>query len=143
MKTFIQHDLRDCGAACLSMIAAHYGLNHPISKYRELTKTDQNGANLYGLCDAAERIGLKAEALSGTLEELLSGIQKSEIIFPFIAHIINEEGMQHFVVVFNKKNGKLVVEDVKGYKKGPAYNVFSIKRKLMLQVYGIRVQEVG
>lgn len=38
--------------------------------------------------------------------------------------------------------GQLVVEDVKGYKKGGAYAVFSIKRKLMLQLYGIRVQEV-
>lgn len=44
--------------------------------------------------------------------------------------------------VYQDGNGRLVVEDVKGYKKGPAYNVFSIKRKLMLQVYGIRVREV-
>jgi hypothetical protein len=35
-----------------------------------------------------------------------------------------------------------VVEDVKGYKKGAAYQLFSCKRKLMLQVHGIRVREV-
>lgn len=40
------------------------------------------------------------------------------------------------------ENGKKVVEDVKGYKGGGAYSVFSIKRKLMLQVYGIRIKEV-
>ncbi len=40
-----------------------------------------------------------------------------------------------------KENGKLVVEDVKGYKKGTAYNLFSIKRKLMLLNYGIRIKE--
>lgn len=40
------------------------------------------------------------------------------------------------------KDNKVVVEDVKGYKKGPAYNVFVIKRKLMLQKYGIAVKEV-
>ena len=45
--------------------------------------------------------------------------------------------------VYQDEHGQLVVEDVKGYKKGPAYNIFSIKRKLMLQVYGIRVREVG
>lgn len=111
MKILKQHDERDCGAACLSMIAAHYGLKQPISKYRELTKTDQNGANLYGLCDAAKKIGLKAEALSGTPEDLLGGMQKGEIRFPFIAHIINEDGMQHFVVVFDIKNGKLIAGD--------------------------------
>lgn len=40
------------------------------------------------------------------------------------------------------ENGQLVVEDVKGYQKGPAYAVFVIKRKLMLKVFGIRVREV-
>ena len=37
--------------------------------------------------------------------------------------------------------GKLHVEDVKGYKKGAAYDVFVIKRKLFLQRYGIRIKE--
>lgn len=41
-----------------------------------------------------------------------------------------------------KQNGQIVVEDVKGYRKGGAYAVFAIKRKLMLQNYGIRVKEV-
>ena len=36
----------------------------------------------------------------------------------------------------------IVVEDVKGYKRGGAYSVFSIKRKLMLKEYGIRVKEI-
>lgn len=111
MKITKQHDQRDCGAACLSMIASHYGLKHPISKYREFTKTDQNGANLYGLCDAAQKLGFDAEALSGNIEELLDGIQKGEIRFPFIAHIINEDYMQHFVVVLNIKNDKFIMAD--------------------------------
>lgn len=35
-----------------------------------------------------------------------------------------------------------VVEDVKGYKGGGAYTVFTIKRKLMLYKYGIKIKEV-
>ena len=35
------------------------------------------------------------------------------------------------------KTGQRVVEDVKGYKDGGAYAVFTIKRKLMLERYGI------
>ena len=45
--------------------------------------------------------------------------------------------------VYVDEHGETVVEDVKGYKKGPAYAVFVIKRKLMLKVYGIRVHEVS
>lgn len=111
MKFIKQHDERDCGAACLSMIASHYGLKYPISKYRELTKTDQNGTNLYGLCDAAQKIGFDTEALSGNMNQLLDGISNGEIKFPFIAHIINEDYMQHFVVVSNIKNNKIVISD--------------------------------
>lgn len=40
------------------------------------------------------------------------------------------------------ENGKKVVEDTKGYKKGTAYDLFTLKRKLMLSVHGIRVREI-
>lgn len=40
------------------------------------------------------------------------------------------------------ENGYTVVEDTKGYKKGTAYSVFTIKRKLMLLNYGIQIREV-
>ena len=39
------------------------------------------------------------------------------------------------------ENGKFVVEDVKGYKKGSAYANFVLKRKMMLYFYGIHVKE--
>lgn len=38
--------------------------------------------------------------------------------------------------------GETVVEDVKGYKKGTAYDLFVAKRKLMLLIHNIRVREV-
>ena len=41
-----------------------------------------------------------------------------------------------------EKDGETVVEDVKGYRKSVAYSVFAIKRKLMLQKYGIEVREI-
>lgn len=40
------------------------------------------------------------------------------------------------------ENGKQVVEDVKGCRHSVAYNLYVIKRKLMLERYGIRVREV-
>ena len=44
--------------------------------------------------------------------------------------------------VYKDAAGNTVVEDTKGYKKGAAYDLFVIKRKLMLSVHGIRVKEV-
>lgn len=40
------------------------------------------------------------------------------------------------------QDGQRVVEDVKGYKGSIAYQLFVIKRKLMLYNYGIKVKEV-
>lgn len=42
------------------------------------------------------------------------------------------------------ETGRMIVEDIKGYKatNTGAYRVFSIKRKLMLYLLGIRVEEV-
>jgi hypothetical protein len=43
--------------------------------------------------------------------------------------------------VYSLKDGTTVVEDVKGYREGAAYNIFTIKRKLMLKEHGIRILE--
>ena len=43
--------------------------------------------------------------------------------------------------VYTDSTGNEIVEDCKGYKKKAAYDLFVIKRKLMLLVHGIRVKE--
>lgn len=43
--------------------------------------------------------------------------------------------------VYKDETGRETVEDVKGYKRGAAYQLFVIKRKLMLQKFGIRIIE--
>lgn len=111
MRVVWQHDQRDCGAACLSMIAAHYGRKLPISRLRELTKTDKTGTNLYGLVHGAEQLGFRAEALSGDAGELTQGIRSGEVRFPFVAHIVSENAMLHYVVVYGMKRGAIQIAD--------------------------------
>lgn len=41
-----------------------------------------------------------------------------------------------------QKNGKMVIEDVKGYCEGTAYAVFKIKQKLMAYKYKTEVREI-
>lgn len=110
IKVIRQHDERDCGAACLAMIARHLGLKHPLSKFRELTKTDRRGVNLYGLVHGAEQIGLVAEALSGTREDLFDSLESGQVTLPFVAHI-REDGKLHYVVVHDIKRKTLGFAD--------------------------------
>ena len=62
------------------------------------------------------------------------GIIKGKLIEKELSYIAD--------YVYTDKQGKIHVEDVKGYKGGGAYRIFVIKRKLMLYVHGIIVEEV-
>ena len=53
-----------------------------------------------------------------------------------------ERGVDYIADFVYTENGKKIVEDTKGYKKGAAYDLFVIKRKLMLERHGIRIREV-
>ena len=53
-----------------------------------------------------------------------------------------ERKVQYVADFVYMKNGKVIVEDVKGYRDGGAYRVFVIKRKLMLYRFGLRVIEI-
>lgn len=125
MKIIRQHDQCDCGASCLAMIAAWYGKKLSISRCRELTKTNYAGTNLYGLVEGGNNLGLKSTALSGDMEELLSGIENGEIPMPFIAHITIEKTMLHFVVIFSLKNGGFTIGDPAKGKRRMSVEKFS------------------
>lgn len=45
----MQHDEKDCGAACLSMVSEYYGLKLSITQFRELIGVDIFGSNIYGI----------------------------------------------------------------------------------------------
>ena len=52
-----------------------------------------------------------------------------------------EQECNYFADFVYEQKGETVVEDVKGYKNGTAYQLFAIKRKLMLHKFGIRIKE--
>ena len=54
-----------------------------------------------------------------------------------------ERGLSYLAdFVYIDETGHTVVEDVKGYKGGATYQIFVNKRKLMLEIYGIKIKEV-
>lgn len=47
--TIKQHDITDCGAACITSIGADYSLQIPILRIRQYAGTDKKGTNVLGL----------------------------------------------------------------------------------------------
>lgn len=73
---------------------------------------------------------------------IISGLQR-QVKYELIPKQDGERAVSYIAdFVYRDGSGKTVVEDVKGYKKGAAYAVFVIKRKLMLWKYGIKIKEV-
>ena len=91
-----QHDITDCGAACLASVSASYGLQMPIARIRQYASTDKRGTNALGMVEAATKLGFTCKAVRGAPQSL------SKIPLPSIAHVIREQ-LQHFVVIYKVK----------------------------------------
>lgn len=126
-KGVLQHDEKDCSAACLATICKYWKLNIPLVKLRELIKIDKNGANIYGIIQAASMIGLKGEALEGNWEELTAEVRKFKIKLPIIAHVIMNHSLEHFIVVYKITQTKVYVFD-----PGRGNTVYSVDEFLSL-----------
>lgn len=100
-----QHDFKDCGAACLASVSAHYGLKMPIAKIRQISHTDTRGTNVLGMVQGLEQLGFNAKGVKGGLDAL------PDIPLPAIAHLIVNEQMHHYVVIYKVDKGKITVMD--------------------------------
>lgn len=100
-----QHDIKDCGAACLGSVSAYYGLKMPIAKIRQLSHTDTRGTNVLGMVQGLEKMGFNAKGVKGGADAL------AEIPLPAIAHIITKEQLHHYVVIYKVTKEKIEVMD--------------------------------
>jgi ATP-binding cassette subfamily B protein len=90
-----QHDITDCGAACLASVSAHYKRYLPIARIRQYASTDKRGSNVLGLVEAADKMGFQTKGVKATKESLF------KVPKPTIAHvIIGEQKLQHYVVIY-------------------------------------------
>ena len=105
-NAYKQHDITDCGAACLASIAAHYGLRMPIARIRQLASTDRRGTNVTGMLEAAKKLGFTAKGVKGPFDSLF------KIPLPAIAHLeIKSKHLNHFVVIYKVTKTHVVVMD--------------------------------
>ena len=98
MNYYQQFDITDCGAACLAMIASHFGKKLNIAEIRKTAGTDIIGTNIKGLVDAAKKYGLNAYPVKGDKDSITNALA-----VPFICHFHIErdenDWKDHYVVV--------------------------------------------
>jgi len=104
-KKFISYrqlDYMDCGPTCLRMIARHYGRYYPLEDIRQKAFTGKEGTALINLSQAAECLGLRAQAVATDLETL-----SQDVSFPCIAHWRD----RHYIVIYRITNQYVYVAD--------------------------------
>lgn len=101
-----QHDITDCGAACLATISKQNGYKIGITKIREVAGTDKQGTNAYGVIKAAEQLGFSAKGVKGDKEAFFS-----EFPLPCIAHVIVDGSLLHYVVIHKITKKQVIIAD--------------------------------
>jgi ATP-binding cassette subfamily B protein len=103
--TIKQHDITDCGAACLASIASHYELHIPIARIRQYAGTDKKGTNVLGLLEAAKKLGFNAKGVRGDFDSLF------KIPKPAIAHVIVKGVLHHYTVIYEVNKRHITIMD--------------------------------
>ena len=107
-----QHDITDCGAACLASVSAYYGLQLPIAKIRQMASTDKRGTNVIGLIEAAVKLEFDVKAVKA---KNIDGSNKLEPLYkipiPAIAHIIKNGKFLHYIVLYGITKSKIRIMD--------------------------------
>lgn len=92
-RRYQQHDVTDCGAACLGFVSAHYGKILPLARLRQIAGTNQRGSTALGLVEAARQLGFTAKGVKGQVAAL------STVPLPAIAHCLLDRRLFHFIVL--------------------------------------------
>ncbi|MBN2275397.1 MAG: peptidase domain-containing ABC transporter [Bacteroidales bacterium] len=116
-----QYDAKDCGPACLRMIAKFYGKNYSLQTLRDHSYLTREGVSMLGISDAAESIGFKTLGIKVSFNQLVN-----EIPLPCIVHWKQD----HFIVLYKilqtRVNGK---KDYLVHVADPAHGLIQYTRK--------------
>jgi ABC-type bacteriocin/lantibiotic exporter with double-glycine peptidase domain len=100
-----QHDISDCGPACMVAILAHWGRLEPIHSLRDLSGTTLSGTSLAGLLRAAKKLECDSKAFEADLD----GLRTLEL--PMVLHWDH----RHWVVLWKiGKRGFLIGDPTEG-----------------------------
>ena len=86
-----QLDARDCGPACLHMIAKYHGKAFSLPRLRKMCHINREGVSMLGISDAAEAVGMRTIATKLAFEKL-----RDELPLP----CITPWKQNHFIVFY-------------------------------------------
>jgi ATP-binding cassette, subfamily B, bacterial len=111
--SYKQRDAMDCGPTCIRIISKYYEKTISLDRLRELSETTRQGSSMYGLSEAAEKIGFRTLGAKINFNQF-----KEEAPLPCIVYW----QQNHFVVVHKISKNKVHVSD-------PAHGLLTYSRE--------------
>ncbi len=97
-----QMDAKDCGPACLKIVAKYYGKYYSLQYLRDLCGITREGVSFLDISYAAEKIGLRSLSIKADIHDLTD-----KVLLPCIIHWNND----HFIIVYKTTKKKIYVSD--------------------------------
>ena len=117
---YTQPDIKDCGPTCLRIVSKYYGKNISLQQIRNLSETTREGSSLFGLSDAAEKLGFRTLGVKIDFNTLVD-----EVPLPCICHW----NKQHFVVIYKiDKTRKIYLSD-------PSYGLITYSKEEFIKFW--------
>ena len=114
-----QHDIKDCGAACLLSIIRYYNGNISLEKIKLDTFITKDGITAFNIVNAAKKYGFDSYGIRITFDEL----KKGKVLLPAIAYLELQNGLRHYVVVYKITSKYVRIMD-------PAKGIVKVKNEI-------------
>src|SRR4051812_31527769 len=98
--TVLQHEVSECGSACLGMVLAYHGRWVPLEELRHATAVNRDGTKASNIVRAAQIYGMNARGFTRKPEELVE-MTMPVIVFWNFNHFITIEGISDKKVWIN------------------------------------------
>ena len=110
-----QLDSYDCGAAALLSVGIWWGIKVPLSQVRRACGCTPEGISIEGIIDGARSLSLEAKGFKSnntTTDGKVENLRElKNCTSPVIAHITQEDGFLHFVVIYKVENERVILMD--------------------------------
>lgn len=127
-----QRDQKDCGICCLESLIKYYHGYIPLEKIREDTFTNHRGTSAFHMVEALKSYGFDAYGIRLRKEDFF----KSSFPMPAIVHVVLDNGLNHYMVLYEKRKEKVVVMDPSfGKKVMSETDFFWIWSEIMIIAY--------
>ena len=115
-----QQDRKDCGVCCIQSILKYYNGYATLEKIRTDTFTTKRGTSAFHIIEALKKYGFDSYGTKVKKENF----KKNLFPLPAIVHVVLNNGLNHYMVLYEIREDKVILMDPSQGKKTMSFTDF-------------------